>query len=154
MTGTENAGPLPELPDPALPDNRHGARQLALQALYWEASSPGDGQRALRQLGEEAGMSAPTLEFATQLVGAVNQHGGELDQLIDAAASHWRQDRIARIDGIILRLALAEIMHCGIPARIAMDEAIELAKAYSGAKAYVFVNGVLDAVARQHSLPL
>ena len=87
-------------------------------------------------------------------MGAVNQHGGDLDQLIDTAASHWRQDRIARVDGIILRLALAEILHCGIPARIAMDEAIELAKTYSGAKAYVFVNGVLDAVARQRGLPL
>lgn len=154
MTSAENPGPLAELPDPALPDNRHGARQLALQSLYWEASSPGDGQRALRQLGEEAGLSAPTIEFADQLVAAVGQHGGELDQLIDAAASHWRQDRIARIDGIILRLALAEIMHCGIPARVAMDEAIELAKTYSGAKAYVFVNGVLDAITRQRGLPL
>jgi N utilization substance protein B len=154
MSRAENPGPLAELPDPALPDNRHGARQLALQALYWEASSPGDGQRALRELGEQASLSAPTLEFATQLVGAVNQHGGDLDQLIDTAASHWRQDRIARVDGIILRLALAEILHCGIPARIAMDEAIELAKTYSGAKAYVFVNGVLDAVARQRGLPL
>lgn len=151
---TEGESVLAEIPDPGLPDNRHGARQLALQALYWEASSPGDGRRALRELGEEAGMSAPTLEFAAQLVGAVGQHGGELDQLIDAAASHWRQDRIARIDGIILRLALAEIIHCGIPARIAMDEAIELAKAYSSAKAYLFVNGVLDALVRQRGLPL
>lgn len=154
MSETEDLSPLAEIPDPRLPDNRHGARQLALQALYWEASSPGDGQRALGELGEEAGLSAPTLEFAAQLVAAVGQHGGELDQLIDAAASHWRQDRIARVDGIILRLALAEILHCGIPARIAMDEAIELAKTYSGAKAYVFVNGVLDAVARQRGLPL
>lgn len=151
---TEGESVLAEIPDPGLPDNRHGARQLALQALYWEASSPGDGRRALCELGEEAGMSAPTLEFAAQLVGAVGQHGGELDQLIDAAASHWRQDRIARIDGIILRLALAEIIHCGIPARIAMDEAIELAKAYSSAKAYLFVNGVLDALVRQRGLPL
>ncbi len=152
MTDTE--GPLAEIPDPALPDNRHGARQLALQALYWEASSPGDGQRALRELGAQASLSAPTLEFAAQLVAAVGEHAGELDGLIDAAANHWRQDRIARIDGIILRLALAETIHCGTPARVAMDEAIELAKTYSGAKAYVFVNGVLDAVTRQRGLPL
>jgi N utilization substance protein B len=137
---------------PALPDNRHGARQLALQALYWEASSPGDGQRALGELG--AGLSAPTLEFAAQLVAAVGTHGNELDQLIDGAAGHWRQDRIARIDGIILRLALAEIIHGDTPARVAIDEAVELAKTYSGAKAYLFVNGVLDAVARQRGLPL
>ncbi|MCC7265164.1 MAG: transcription antitermination factor NusB [Candidatus Latescibacteria bacterium] len=154
MTNTEDPGPLAEIPDPVLPDNRHGARQLALQALYWEASSPGDGQRALGELGEQASLSAPTLEFATQLVAAVSEHGGELDALVDGAASHWRQDRIARIDGIILRLALAEILHCGTPARVAMDEAIELAKTYSGAKSYVFVNGVLDAVTRQRGLPL
>jgi len=153
MTEGENPE-LAELPDPALPDNRHGARQLALQALYWEASSPGDGERALGELGSQAGLSAPTCEFAAQLVGAVGRHGDELDQLVDGAASHWRQDRIARIDGIILRLALAEMLHCGTPARVAIDEAIELAKSYSGAKSYVFVNGVLDAVARQRGLPL
>lgn len=154
MTDTEEPGPLAEIPDPALPDNRHGARQLALQALYWEASSPGDGQRALGELGEQASLSAPTRAFAGQLVAAVSEHAGELDALVDGAASHWRQDRIARIDGIILRLALAEILHCGTPARVAIDEAVELAKTYSGAKSYVFVNGVLDAVTRQRGLPL
>ena len=154
MSEGELSEPLAEFPDPVLPDNRHGARQLALQALYWEASSPGDGQPALQELGQEAGLSAPTLEFATTLVQAVGQHHDELNLLIDAAANHWRQDRIARIDGIILRLALAETIHCGTPARIAIDEAIGLAKTYSSAKAYVFVNGVLDAIARQQGLPL
>lgn len=143
-----------ELASPPLSDNRRGARQLALQALYWDASSPGDARDALRELGCQAGLSAPTLEFAGQLVGAVEARRGELDELIDAAASHWRQDRIARIDGIILRLALAEILHCGTPARVAIDEAVELARTYSGAQAYAFVNGVLDAVIRRRGLPL
>jgi N utilization substance protein B len=144
----------PDLLAPSLPDNRRGARQLALQALYWDACSPGDAGDALRELGQRAALSAPTREFAAQLVGAVGAHRRQLDELIDAAASHWRQDRIARIDGIILRLALAEILHCNTPARVAIDEAVELARTYSGAQAYAFVNGVLDAVVGQRGLPM
>ncbi len=139
---------------PSLPDNRRGARQLALQALYWDACSPGDAGGALQELGRHTALSAPTQEFAARLVGAVGAHRAELDGLIDAAASHWRQDRIARIDGIILRLALAEILHCGTPARVAIDEAVELARTYSSAQAYAFVNGVLDAALRRRGLPL
>ena len=62
-------------------------------------------------------------------------------------------ERIARIDGIILRLALAEILYMSnVPARVSIDEAVELAKQFSTEDSFSFVNGVLDAVVRQRGI--
>ncbi|MEC9380651.1 MAG: transcription antitermination protein NusB, partial [Candidatus Latescibacterota bacterium] len=62
-------------------------------------------------------------------------------------------DRIARLDGLILRLGLAELLYIGdVPARVTIHEAVELAKTYGGGQSYRFVNGLLDAIARQRDL--
>lgn len=142
-------------PDETPPDNRRGARQLALQALYWQTSSPGDTAAALRELGESFQLSEPVRDFAACLVRTVEEHRPRLDELIDGAADHWRQDRMARLDALILRLALAEILYLDdIPVRVSIDEAVELAKTYSTGQSYAFINGVLDAVVRQQGLSL
>jgi len=83
------------------------------------------------------------------LAVTVRTHSTQIDALIDASASHWRTDRIARLDGILLRLGLAEILHFDeIPATVSIDEAVSLARQYCGEQAYAFINGVLDAVAK------
>jgi len=139
--------------DKPLPNTRHGARQLALQALYWEASAAGEAGLALQELSRRTSLSAELAAFAVALVEAVAAHRTELDGLIGEASSHWRQERIARLDGLILRLALVEMLHfADIPVRVAIDEAVELAKTYGGEQSYVFVNGVLDAVVRRQGL--
>jgi len=142
-------------PDAPLPDNRRSARQVALQALYWETSSPGEAAAALRELGDSVQLSEPVRDFAACLVRAVEEHRPRLDELIDGAADHWSQDRMARLDALILRLALAEILYLDdIPVRVSIDEAIELAKIYSTGQSYAFINGILDAVVRQQGLSL
>ena len=142
-------------PDVSPPDNRRGARQLALQVLYWETSSPGEARAALRELGESFQLSEPVRDFAARLVDTVVEHRLRLDELIDGAADHWSQDRMARLDALILRLALAEILYLDdVPVRASIDEAIELAKTYSTGQSYAFINGILDAVVRQQGLSL
>ena len=142
-------------PDQTVPDNRHGARQLALQTLYWEVSSPGDGERALDELTERFALSEPVHHFAERLVHTVGEHVARLDELIAAAATHWKPDRIARLDNLILRLALAEILYFDdVPVRVSIDEAVELAKTYSTDQSYAFINGILDAIVRQQGLPV
>ena len=65
----------------------------------------------------------------------------------------YRPNRIARIDRLILRLALAEMLFIGeIPIRVSIDEAVELAKSYSTDKSHAFVNGILDGIVRQKGL--
>ena len=142
----------PDWTEPELPNSRHGARCLALQALYWGASSGanglGDVTAALDSLDRRSGLEPEYRAFAAQLVGVVVDHADELSQLIEKAAHNWSLARMARMDVLILRLALAEILHVAdVPTRVSIDEAVELAKVYSGETSHAFVNGILDAVA-------
>jgi N utilization substance protein B len=80
-------------------------------------------------------------------------HRAELDELVRENATNWAPERIARLDGLILRLALAELLHVeDIPARVTIHEAVELAKIYGGGQSYRFVNGLLDGIARKRGL--
>lgn len=137
--------------DEVPPDSRRGARQTALQALYWGASTADAPHQAVHELSRRFAHSEPTCDFAAALVRLVADHQTEMDQMIAANGTHWELSRMARLDVLILRLALAEILYIAdVPVRVAIDEAVELARLYSTANSYAFVNGVLDAVARQH----
>lgn len=139
--------------EPPVPNSRRGARQVALQALYWDAVSPGDADRALDELAARFSLSDEVHAFAGRLVAAVGAHRERLDELIAESATRWPQERMARVDRLILLLGLAEILYCEeIPARVSLDEAVELAKLYGGGPSYAFVNGVLDAVARRQGI--
>lgn len=145
----------PEHDESPLPNNRRGARQLALQALYWEASTPGDLDGALESLVRGSQLSQEVRGFAGSLARAAVEHREHLDSLVGKAAAHWQQSRLARIDAIILRLALAEILFFeDIPVRVSIDEAVELSRIYSTSQSYAFVNGVLDAIVRDQGLPM
>ena len=75
----------------------------------------------------------------------MKQHQEQIDALISEAAENWRIDRMAAIDRNILRLGVYEMMFCQeVPARVAINEALELAKRYSTAQSSRFVNGILD----------
>ena len=139
--------------DEAPPNNRHGARQVALQALYWEQSAATDALGALDQLCARFGLAQEVQSFATELLHRAGEHADELDALAADRVHHWRWERIARIDRLILRLALAEMLFIEeIPVRVSISEAVELAKSYSTDKSYAFVNGVLDGIVRQKGL--
>lgn len=136
--------------EPSLADTRRGARQLALQALYWESSHAGTSEEALARLNARHNLSPANVEFSTRLAVTVRERTPEIDALINSSASHWRTDRIARLDGILLRLGLAEMLYFeDIPVKVSIDEAVSLAREYCGEQAYAFVNGVLDAVANK-----
>jgi transcription antitermination protein NusB len=135
------------------PDSRRGARQAAVQALYWEISTSDDPHLAVRQLGERFGHSAPVKAFSETLIETVKQHQTELDEHIATSGSRWKPERMARLDLIILRLALAEILHMpDVPMPVSIHEAVDLAKLYSTGKSYAFVNGVLDAIVQKQGL--
>lgn len=139
--------------DEAPPNNRHGARQVALQALYWGQSAATDSLGALDQLCVRFGLAQEVQSFAAKLLHCAGEHAAELDALIAARVQHWRWERIARIDRLILRLALAEMLFVEeVPVRVSIFEAVELAKSYSTDKSYAFVNGVLDGIVRQKGL--
>jgi N utilization substance protein B len=88
-------------------------------------------------------------DFSWLLVGGVMKHRDDLDAVIGRFSQHWKIERIARVELAILRLALFEILHVeDIPLKVAINEAVELAKLYGDENSRNFVNGILDAVAR------
>ena len=125
---------------------RRKARELALQLLYqWElrAESPDKVEEAF---WPGARAAQKTREFAHRLFTGTVEAAGELDKLISTHATNWRLDRMSAIDRNILRLAVFELRFATSPPRVALDEAVELAKKFSDDAAPAFINGVLDAV--------
>jgi N utilization substance protein B len=88
--------------------------------------------------------------FTRELAEGVEAHREELDAAIGRHAKGWALERISPLDRNIMRVALYEVEHRDdVPTEVALDEAIELAKKYSGADAPAFINGVLGAVVRE-----
>ncbi|MDJ1182551.1 transcription antitermination factor NusB [Roseofilum casamattae] len=85
-------------------------------------------------------------DYALQLLSLVAQNRQELDSLISKAMVNWQLERLARIDSDILRISVAEILYLQLPEQIAIDEAVKLAKRYSGEEEFRFINGVLRRV--------
>jgi transcription antitermination protein NusB len=88
-------------------------------------------------------------EYALALVQALNERGQEIDDILEASLVDWQLTRVAQIDRTILKIAVAEIHLLEVPERVAINEAVELAKRYSTEDGHKFVNGVLRRVSRQ-----
>jgi len=131
---------------------RHAARRLALASLF-EAEF---GQRTAaavleRHLAETEG-DPETAVHARLLVRAVDAHRDRVDAQIEAAAPQYPVVTLARMDRVLLRLGITEVLHSpATPARVAIAEWVELARVYGGDPARRLVNGVLGRVARETS---
>jgi N utilization substance protein B len=123
---------------------RSRAREIALQALFQEDLNP---QNSLENLGAFlAGRlhDDAMREFAKQLVLGVKRNQEELDALINEKAEHWTVNRMPATDRNLLRLGAFELRYTDTPHRVAINEAVELAKRYGAAHSPQFVNGILD----------
>lgn len=132
------------------PGPRTRARERALQALYQVDIASADPIDALSHAwkSEEAAPDKASLEFAEELVRGVVGRREEIDQLIERHSLHWRVERMSRVDRNVLRLAVYELLdHEEAPARVILNEAIELAKRYGSEESGAFINGILDKLA-------
>ena len=138
---------------PAEAKARHRAREAALQMLYqWEVgkTSAGDAILTYWPGREDAGISEAHREFANSLVRGTIARVDEIDRLLSSRTQNWRVERMAVLDRLVLRLATFELLaEPDTPAKVVINEALELARAYSGEEAVAFVNGVLDAVRKE-----
>jgi transcription antitermination protein NusB len=130
---------------------RHRAREAALRMLYqWEVGRASPHEAIVTYWparDEEEQLPEPHQQFANDLLRGTVRRVEEIDGLLTARAQNWRVERMAVIDRLILRLAIYELLtEPDTPARVVINEAIELARAYSGEEAVAFVNGVLDGV--------
>lgn len=123
---------------------RTRAREVALQVLYQDdlnpRHNPADDERFVR--GRLQG--AELVEFASSLIAGVRRNRGELDEILSKTADHWSLGRMAATDRNLLRLGAYEILYGGTPGRVAINEAVELAKRFGTRQSAQFVNGILD----------
>jgi transcription antitermination protein NusB len=126
---------------------RHKSREIALQVLY-EIDSVGHGsQEAMGRIISRVEVTEDVVDFARELVTGVIQNREQLDQNIRDFAPAWPLEQISIIDRNILRLAIFEILHDNkIPVKVAINEAVELAKTFGSNNSSRFVNGVLGSV--------
>ncbi|SYZ73532.1 N utilization substance protein B homolog (fragment) [Candidatus Zixiibacteriota bacterium] len=127
--------------------NRHRAREYVLKALYaFEQGGQTEGEIAVTIIGQ-SGLDDKSRSFAEALYFAVIKNLKGIDKYIAQLATNWKIERIAIVDKNILRMAICEVEHMpDIPVKVAIDEAIELAKKYSTLESASFVNGILDRV--------
>jgi N utilization substance protein B len=129
---------------------RRRARVTALQALFEIDSVSHDPQMVLQRRLEEKSLPPSGREFARNLVLGVLEHKTHLDGLIQKNAPEWPVEQIAIIDRNILRIAIFEIaMDQGTPLKVAINEAVELAKIFGSDSSPRFINGVLGAFVSQ-----
>ena len=136
-------------------DSRHRAREAAVQMLYqWEVGRIAIGE-IVTSFWSGPASGVDTLSdahrvFAVSLARGVADNAETLDPVIQAASEHWRVDRMNVLDRLILRLAVYEFLHeSETPAKVVINEALDLARTFSGDEAVRFINGVLDAIRRE-----
>jgi transcription antitermination factor NusB len=134
--------------------SRHRARERALQILFeWDARKEPVEDAIASFYGtlysEQSETKPEPDEFVERLVKGVVEQIAEIDRRLAQHAEHWRIERMPAVDRNVLRMAIYEMMALETPPAVAIDEAIELARRFSGEESVQFVNGVLDAARRE-----
>jgi N utilization substance protein B len=143
--------PAPAASDRAGSSRRRRARVACLRALY-RSEVVGDSleETASDVLAPDS-LPDDVGDYARRLAGAVSAHREEIDRILSGILENWDLKRLAVVDRSVLRIAVAELLYePGVPTRVVLDEAIEIAKRYGSPESGRFVNGILDRVARTH----
>ena len=127
---------------------RTRAREIALQVLYQDDLNPGANPATADAFLKQRLKDEELVEFARSLVSGVRRNRAELDEMLEQTADNWSIERMAATDRNVLRLGAYEILFFGTPDRVAINEAVELAKRYGAKQSSQFVNGVLDRLLR------
>jgi N utilization substance protein B len=130
--------------------NRHLGRIVALQTLYEQDFRREVDDKAFVLDDILARNIARYKQFIEQLVNGVDQRSGEIDEIIRPVAPEWPIEQIARMDRIVLRMGVYELLfEKNVPPKVVINEAVELAKAFGGDNSSKFINGVLGTVLRE-----
>lgn len=131
---------------------RRKSREIALQFLFGHdfqglAFDPESVESAIERFCSCFETSDNAMDYARLLINGVSVHIGEIDQRIKDHSHHWRLERISLVDRNILRIAIYELLYGeDVPSKVAINEALEIAKLYSMPDSVPFVNGVLDGI--------
>jgi len=134
--------------------SRHLSRSIAMQSLYeWDFSGEkSDLEKIIERNIEEFGPGLEDKSFTWQLVTGVVANLKEIDEIIAKAAPQWPLEQISIVDRNVLRIGIYELLYgdkAAVPPKVAINEAIELAKSFGGENSGKFINGVLGTVYKE-----
>ena len=129
---------------------RTRARARAVQAVYaWDVIAGPPLDRVAERLWDDLRLGLDVRTRAMVLVRAVQSRSGEIDQTLRGVTTNWRLERLGAIERSVLRVAAAELAIGDTPPKVVLQEAVRLAERFGSAPSARFVNGVVDALARQ-----
>jgi N utilization substance protein B len=129
---------------------RRKAREYALQILFQMEFTKDELSSILPNYWSNQNVSEDIKTYCEWLVRGICEHREEVDQVIQQASKNWRLERMATVDRNVLRIAVYEMLYeNNLAPPIIIDEAIEIARKFSGQEASTFINGILDGVYRQ-----
>jgi len=132
---------------------RRKSRELALQLLYQlDVQGEGNPEPSLAEFWSRHPVDAEVRGFAETLVRGTKLHQGKIDELIIQYAENWELDRMAVVDRNILREGIFELLWAAeVPPKVAINEALEVAKKFSTHESSRFINGILDRIHKELS---
>ncbi|MBC8199946.1 MAG: transcription antitermination factor NusB [Desulfobacterales bacterium] len=126
---------------------RRRSRELAVQALFYMDISKNDSQETVELFCDNFVHSKNAIPFFLELVNGVIDNRSEIDSIIERFSSHWKIGRMACVDRNIMRIAVYELLFCNdIPAKVSINEAIDIGKKFGTEESGAFINGILDSV--------
>ena len=129
---------------------RRISRELALKFLYQSEFNPDELQTQIAQFCKRSGAQAEIIEFMRALVEKVFAHAEEIDVLLNKFSDHWALDRMSKVGRNILRLGICELAFTtATPPKVAINEAVEIAKKFGTEDSPDFINGILDKVFKE-----
>lgn len=130
---------------------RRKARELALKMLYQVELNGDDAELALESYCNIFPYQYEIVEYTRFLLSGIKKEKGKLDGFIEKASEHWKLNRITYVDRGILRTAVFEMLFSpDVPPKVAIDEALELAKKFGTEESKDFINGVLDRILKDY----
>ncbi len=129
---------------------RRSSRELSLKFLYQVEFDDEDIEGQIERFIEGNQYQPEVSEYLRELVTTVRSHMKEIDLLIEKFSQHWTLDRMTLIDRNILRLGVCELLHIrDVPAKVAINEAVDIAKRYGSEESPDFINGILDKIYKE-----
>jgi N utilization substance protein B len=134
-------------------DPRHTSRKLALTSIFCWVFNESDKNDTISLSADlwENQLGVQDTELTSEIVDGVKTHLDAIDKIVEESAPEWPIDKIAKVDLVVLRIAIYELLFGkSTPAKVAVDEAVELAKEFGNDTSHKFVNGVLGTVIEKY----
>jgi N utilization substance protein B len=126
---------------------RRRARELAMQALFYMDSRKNSSQGSVERFCQNFSPSPKMIPFFLKLVQGVLKAQPEIDALIERFSKNWKIHRMSLVDRNVMRIAIYELVYCAdIPAKVSINEAVDIGKKFGTEESGAFINGILDSI--------